>query len=102
MENNYSVYFHPNAEKEPLDSLGWYELSKKDLGIEFMTEINKVLDLIELNPLLFSIKRKLFREAVVKKFPYLIIYKIDFTSKKINILSIFNTNRNPRLKYSPK
>ena len=74
MQGNYSVNFHPNAEKEFIASMQWYEHSRKDLGNEFMLEIQKVIDLIEQNPFLFPIKNKNFREALVKKFPYFIIY----------------------------
>ena len=74
MQGNYSVNFHPNAEKEFIASMQWYGHSRKDLGNEFMIGIRKVIDLIELNPILFPIKNKNFREALVKKFPYFIIY----------------------------
>ncbi len=74
MQGNYSVNFHPNAEKEFIASVQWYGHSRKDLGNEFMIGIRKVIDLIEQNPFLFPIKNKNFREALVTKFPYFIIY----------------------------
>ena len=97
--DNFTILIHPNAEKEFIDSVEWYELLRKNLGVEFSSEIEKVLLLIEHNPFIFSIKNKVFREAVVKKFPYLIVFTINKINKTIYVISIFNTTRNPKLKY---
>ena len=48
--DKFKILIHPNAEKEFIDSVEWYELWRKDLGAEFSFEIEKVLLLIEHNP----------------------------------------------------
>lgn len=66
MQGNYSVNFHPNAEKEFIASMQWYGHSRKDLGNEFMIGIRKVIDLIELNPILFPIKIKILGKHLLR------------------------------------
>ncbi len=94
----YSVLFHPLAIVEYLDSVRWYENKMIGLGNDFVFEIENVIDLIEKKPKLFQIKKAGIREAIVKHFPYLIIYKIVEKEKHVQILSVFHTSRNPNLK----
>ncbi len=99
MRNNYTIIFHPKAEKEYLESVIWYENSLIGLGQSFFTEIENALKQIQKKPLLFPQKNTQFREAVVKKFPYVIVYEIKEPIHQINILSVFHTKRNPKKKH---
>ncbi|OFY64947.1 MAG: hypothetical protein A3H98_07300 [Bacteroidetes bacterium RIFCSPLOWO2_02_FULL_36_8] len=99
MTDNYRIIFHPLAEIEYLDSVSWYEDNRTGLGIQFIREIEKKLNIIETNPYLYPIKKQMFREAVIDVFPYVIVYKIYKRKKSITIYSVFHTSRNPALKY---
>jgi hypothetical protein len=39
------------------------------------------------------------REAVVKKFPFVIVYEVNKLLLTVNILAVYHTNRNPRKKF---
>jgi mRNA-degrading endonuclease RelE of RelBE toxin-antitoxin system len=97
--SRYDTTYHPLAEKEYLESVSWYEDNLTGLGIDFIGEVEKVLTRIETNPLLYAVKKKQFREAPIKTFPYVIVYKINSKQKQIIIVSVFHTSRNPSLKY---
>ena len=99
MKNTYSVIFHPEAEKEYLESIIWYENNLIGLGQKFIEDIEKSIERILTLPLLFPIKKGNLREAVVKKFPYVIVFEIAKTSQEIRILSVYHTSRNPSKKY---
>lgn len=99
MESHYKIIFHPLAEKEYLESVSWYEDNRTGLGLQFIREIENTLDTIEANPYLYPVKKRTFREAVVKIFPYIIVYKIHPRQKQITITSVFHTSRNPVHKY---
>ena len=102
MEKKYSVVLHPKSEKEYLDSVEWYEQALIGLGKDFTEEVGVVIEQIKQNPFLFQ-KRKLnFREGVVKRFPYVIIYKIDEKQQIVNVLSVFHTSRHPKKKTKSK
>ena len=96
---NYQIVFHPLAEKEYLESVSWYEDNRTGLGLQFIREIENMLDTIEANPYLFRIKKQFCREAPLKIFPYIVAYKIYPRQRRINILAVFHTSRNPVHKY---
>ncbi len=99
MESRYQIVYHPIAEKEFLDSISWYEENRTGLSVDFIFEIEKVLSHIEDNPLLYSIKKLKYREAPVKKFPYIIVYKINSKQNQVIVLSVFHTSRKASIKY---
>ena len=50
MESKFAIIFHPEAEKEYLDSVNWYEDALIGLGEEFVEEIERIFDQISINP----------------------------------------------------
>ena len=102
MTAEYVILFHPKAEKEYLESLIWYENAIIGLGQEFFYEIENVVKRITENPLLYPKKKNQFREAIVKGFPYIIVYEFKRQKQQITILAVFHTKRNPKLKYKEK
>jgi len=101
MKRTYSIIFHPKAEKEFLESVNWYENALWGLGDNFITETTVILKHIQNNPVLFQKKKLQLREAPVKNFPFIIIYKINEKENIIMILSVFHTSRNPGKKPKP-
>ncbi|MEO5569757.1 MAG: type II toxin-antitoxin system RelE/ParE family toxin [Bacteroidia bacterium] len=82
------------------ESCLFYEDKKKGLGFEFEQEIADVLEIIEDNPFLFPVKFAHLHEAVVRRFPFVIVYEI--TEKQIVVVSIFHTKQNPSKKKKKK
>jgi plasmid stabilization system protein ParE len=77
----------------------WYEEKQPGLGRKFENEIFELIDYISRFPEHYARKRGNYREAVLRLFPYLIIYRIIRKEKLIVISSIFHSSRNPRIKY---
>lgn len=83
----------PRAEFETEESFHFYNGFKANLGTDFLEELDEYLELILQNPKLFRENNLGFREAVLKRFPYLIIYeKIE---GNLFVYSVFNTHRDP-------
>lgn len=87
------------AQLEWIESAEFYEYKEEGLVEKFIIEIEKILVLIQKNPLLFKVSKKEFRDAKVSIFPFLIIYKIDYEKNVVVIISIFHCKRNPKQKY---
>jgi len=68
------------------------------LGKRLIEAIDNRLDLLAETPHIFSVKQSGYNEVLIEKFPYLIVYKIIPKGKKVRILHIFHTRRNPTLK----
>ena len=81
------------AENELEDALYFYDLISTKIGDHFLNQINECIESILLNPETYKLEFDVYRQAVVKKFPFVIIYtKIDST---ILISAIFHTSKNP-------
>jgi len=97
---SFSIELLPRARKELLDAWDWYEDKWTGLGDRFVREVEKKLQQIEKTPERYAERKKGFREARIKVFPYLVIYRIQKRKRIIAINSIFHTSRNPKKKYS--
>jgi len=98
---NYKIELFPDAIKEIGESAYWYESRVDGLGSYFIDVIYKSFNVIALNPLAYP-KKKNYREFIVKKFPFLIIYEFLEKEGVINVLHVFHTSRNPKRKYARK
>ena len=59
-----------------------------------------MLQQILINPEIFSVKsRSGYHEALVKKYPYMIVYRIDKKQTVLFITSIYHQKKHPRNKY---
>ena len=84
------------AETEILMAYQYYENESKGLGNRMINEIDEIIKLLEIYPFLFQKKHKHYREAILNKFPYFIVYEIK--KDKVILLSFFHTSRNPKSK----
>lgn len=92
----YILEIKDHANLEIIEAYLYYEEKRLGLGEEFLEHLNVYFDRIITNPKHFPQKRKPYREAFIKRFPYLIIYEI--TNRKVIVYSIFNTWQNPENK----
>jgi toxin ParE1/3/4 len=84
------------AEKEFEDSIEWYEKQREGLGAEFRAIIEEYFQCIEDNPERFQkIRGEVRRAVVLRRFPFVIHFLIE--PKRIVILSVFHTSRNPSI-----
>lgn len=74
----------------------YYEEQRKGLGNRFLDTLDSHMERVQKNPQHYQVKRKPYREALIKDFPYLIIYEIENT--KVIVYAVFNTWQNPNKK----
>ncbi|SNS69658.1 hypothetical protein SAMN06295967_11715 [Belliella buryatensis] len=84
------------ARFEIIEAYQYYEKQQTNLGEFFLTQLDKCFKRVKSSPLLFPKKRDPFREALVSKFPFIVIFEIE--KENIVIYSVFNTWRNPKNK----
>ncbi len=89
------IDFHELAEKELLDSRDYYDDLVFGLGNKFVFEIEHITNRIRENPSSFPFCFNNYRKALLRKFPYAIIFKYD--DSKIFILAVARQKR--RLEY---
>jgi plasmid stabilization system protein ParE len=92
----YIVKLLLEAEIELTDICAWYEKRKLGLGKDFLVEFNHCTDLLANNPFQFAVNfSEKYRFALLKKFPYSIVYRIDDEEDFILVISVFHQSRNP-------
>lgn len=96
--SNYKVKVLPKARNEIFKAFDWYEEQKEGLGDKFGDEIQISINKILANPNHYPAKIISIREFIVKKYPFIIVYKVSEKKKEVIITSIFHTKRNPKLK----
>ena len=90
-ENN--IKFHPLATDEFKESAKFYESRRTGLGKRSIDAVEKTLALIRTNPPIGKIDQEGNRRFRVKKFPFLIIYKVR--EGKIFVLAVAHTSKKP-------
>lgn len=87
------IVYHPQALDELIEAAQFYESRCDGLGARFIESIEKGLEFIQGNPLLFRADKLGRRKYIIKKFPYLLIYKV--TEECIFILAVAHGKRKP-------
>jgi plasmid stabilization system protein ParE len=87
------IYLLSAAINDIEQAVDYYNTQKEHLGESFLNELEKLFDILIAFPEIFPVKRKNFREAVMKKFPYVVVYGID--KDKILVYAVFHTHRSP-------
>jgi len=97
---SYTYQVHPLVGKDFEEGYAWYVEKQKGLGERFIKAVERKIKQILQNPEVYGRKSsKLFREAEVETFPYLVIYKMSKLKREIYITSILHTKKHPRKKY---
>ncbi|MBO9617789.1 MAG: type II toxin-antitoxin system RelE/ParE family toxin [Niabella sp.] len=96
---SYTLIFSDTARQNFADAHEWYEEQSPGLGEKFESEFQKRINIIKQHPGRFPVRKKLYRECPINKYPYLIVYSFDEIEKEIVIAAVFHTKRNPKRKY---
>ena len=85
---------NPEAEADLADARAWYDGKRPGLGDDFLHRVEDALSSIERHP---ELRGQLFGElrgALVERFPYAVIYRID--DDQVTVVAVYHTSRNPR------
>jgi len=89
-----------SAKAGVLDVFDYYEGIQEGLGKRFLDYWETHINIVEENPLLFQKKYKDFRQALIKPYPYHIIYKIE--NNIIAVYKVIYAGKSPRKRYNKK
>ena len=71
----FQIVILDKAFQEIENARDFYENNQINLGTSFTKEVFSILEIIESNPLLFPVKFNNMREALIKKFPFVVIFR---------------------------
>ncbi|HBN75111.1 MAG TPA: hypothetical protein DD473_04695 [Planctomycetaceae bacterium] len=87
----YSRVFHREFERDISSTMEWYESHQYGLSAKFLANVRAAVELICQDPTRFTVTRQELRYLSVKKFPYIIIYRVSDST--IYFLGVFHTSR---------
>ncbi|MVN20681.1 type II toxin-antitoxin system RelE/ParE family toxin [Mucilaginibacter arboris] len=95
----YKLVVLPKADNEYYNALNWYGLQQNDLPAKFAADVEISIGSVLRNPESYQQFKRGYRQALMEKFPYFIIYSINKKEEVITIVSIFHTSRHPKQKF---
>jgi len=87
------IRFLPEARDEYDAAADYYEQQQVGLGVDFIARVREVLQRIAANPKLHAAVYQDVRKAVVRRFPYIVLYRED--AGEVIVISVFHTARDP-------
>ncbi|MCP4752136.1 MAG: type II toxin-antitoxin system RelE/ParE family toxin [Proteobacteria bacterium] len=69
-----TLKFHPDAEREMIETARFYEDKQKQLGKRYLQSVKHSTDKISLNPLLYRSIENGIRWCRIYTFPFAIVY----------------------------
>jgi len=87
------IVFHELANDELLNARDYYDELVFGLGKLFVLEIERCLNVIKVNSIAYPVIKNGIRKAVIMKFPYSILYRVE--KDNIYILAVMHQKRKP-------
>ncbi len=92
---NYKVILSPVAKADIRQAVKYYTLKVSETVAEnFLSELENAIKVIAINPF-FQVYYKENRGLPMRKFPYIIIFKVDKPEQTVFVKAIFHTSQNP-------
>ena len=92
---SFSVVVDKRALKDLQQAISYYDEQQIGLGKRFADEVDKYISLLSENPF-YQLRYKDYRALPIKKFPFLILFYVNESTKSIYITSVFQTKQSPK------
>lgn len=100
MKSKYKLIIHAAVQDEVLDAVEYYQSKQKDLGLAFYNEWIQAIQNILMAPEGYQKQRKNFRQIMLDRFPYLIIFEV--VDREIYVYRLINANQNPKKRHAKR
>jgi plasmid stabilization system protein ParE len=90
----YPVIFTPRASDELIDAQDWYENEARGLGRRFRAAVDTVIVRMSANPRQFPVIYKSIRRALLRRFPYALMFVIE-ADETLTVIACFHGSRDP-------
>jgi len=88
------VIFTLTARAEFIDAQDWYENEIPGLGRRFRAAVDAVVQRMSLNSQQFPVVYKSIHRALLRRFPYALMFTIDVDGT-LTVIACFHGSRNP-------
>lgn len=88
-----AIIIRPEAQREVQAAFDWYQECGTGLGFELLRAADACLSKLKRNHFAYPLLRQSTRRALLRKFPYSILYVVH--NDRIVIIAFFHARRNP-------
>ena len=88
------VVFTPVARQELINAQDWYENASHGLGRRFRAAVNSLVERMSVNPGQFPVVYKNIRRAVMRRFPYALMFIVE-PDDALTVIACFHGSRDP-------
>jgi plasmid stabilization system protein ParE len=85
----------PEAEQDVTDAGDWYEGQRRGRGSKFVGRVAETIEAVRRTPKAFTVVRGDYRRAVVRHFPYVVVYGYDEPAGTVTVYAVFHTSQDP-------
>ena len=89
-----ALVVRPLAEADLDEAFAWYESRSGGLGVDFLRAVDACFAAIEATPLAYPVVYRGARRALLRRFPYAILYLLD--GERLHVLACTHTSLHPR------
>ncbi len=90
----HPVIFTRAARAELIEAQDWYEIEVPGLGRRFRAAVDAVIERMNANPRQFPVVYKSIRRALLRRFPYALMFVIE-TDDRLTVIACFHGSRDP-------
>ena len=89
-----NVSIEPLARQEYIEAVDWYQQRSRAVADRFVSEVEHVLEQIGVNPARYEWYDNEFRAAVLRRYPYSVVYWIDPLGDVL-VVAVAHASRKP-------
>ena len=93
----FKVEYNPDFFDDIVQAVDWYNEKNTGLGDKFFKNVKKQTAKLSSAALLFAVKYNDVRCMQIKKFPYLVHYRVNEQTKTVKVEALFHTSRDPKI-----
>ena len=90
----HPVIFTPRVRAELIDAQDWYENEAPGLGRRFRAAVDAIIQRMSANPQQFPLVHKSIRRALLRRFPYALMFVIE-ADETLSVIACFHGSRDP-------
>jgi mRNA-degrading endonuclease RelE of RelBE toxin-antitoxin system len=94
---NFTIRYASEFFEDLQQGVDWYNDQQTGLGARFFKAVKDRIATVKMNPNGVAIRYKNVRCAKLKKFPYMIHFRILQEHNIIEIIAVYSTHRNPEI-----
>lgn len=91
----FRVLYHPDVYEDMKEAMDWYEEKQAGLGNKFLASARTQINSLRNSALQYSIRYDDVRCMPMKKFPYMVHFRVNILEKSVKVEAVFNTWMNP-------